>query len=95
MFIIVIQAPPPPPSLPRPPAPPAPTGKGAPVLAPPLEGPPKLKPMMKKKPSKEDKDVPAEMPRLTRAVHWQARADEAFTSLHVNKEHKEVCHRAS
>lgn len=75
-----------------PPPPPAPTSNGAPMLAPIKvpEEPPKLKPVMKKKPSREGKDVPAEMPRLTRAVHWQARADEAFTSLHVTKEHKEL-----
>ena len=54
------------------------------------EEPPKLKPMARKRLVREEKEVPVEMPRLTRAVHWQKRADEAFTSLHVTKEHKEV-----
>ena len=73
----------------------APISNGA-MMAPPLpapvkvpEEPPKLKPMARKKLMRE-KEVAPEMPRLTRAVHWQKRADEAFTSLHVTKEHKEV-----
>ena len=32
-----------------------------------------------------------EMPRLTRAVHWQKHDDDdAYTSVHVSKEHKDV-----
>lgn len=56
-----------------------------------VEGqPPKLKPAIKKS-SDKNKEVPNEMPRLTRAVHWQGRhGDDAFTSVHVPKEHKEL-----
>ena len=61
----------------------------APARVPATEEPPKLKPMARKQLMREKEAAP-EMPRLTRAVHWQKRADEAFTSLHVTKEHKEV-----
>ena len=54
---------------------------------------PKLKPAIRKPIIKTSKEkTEGEMPRLTRAVHWQSRGgDDAYTSVHVNKEHKEVC----
>ncbi|WAQ95349.1 LOW QUALITY PROTEIN: WAPL-like protein [Mya arenaria] len=51
--------------------------------------PPKLKPAMKKASSMPARAQP-EMPRLTRAVHWQRHEDDdAYTSVHVSKEHKD------
>lgn len=53
-----------------------------------LPEPPKLKPAVRKGVGSKQ---PQEMPRLTRAVHWQRNEDDdAYTSLHVNKEHKDV-----
>jgi hypothetical protein len=44
----------------------------------------------KKAPSSRE-NSPAEMPHLVRAVHWPNRdGDDAYTSVHVHKEHKEV-----
>ncbi|KAK3588920.1 hypothetical protein CHS0354_023680 [Potamilus streckersoni] len=55
------------------------------------KGPPKLKPIWKKKPIEDEKDIPEDPPTLTRAVHWPGKdGDEAFTSVHVSKEHKEL-----
>ncbi|KAL3877828.1 hypothetical protein ACJMK2_035472 [Sinanodonta woodiana] len=55
------------------------------------KGPPKLKPIWKTKPIEDDKDIPEDPPTLTRAVHWPGKdGDEAFTSVHVSKEHKEL-----
>ncbi|XP_052771917.1 wings apart-like protein homolog [Mya arenaria] len=52
--------------------------------------PPKLKPAMKKASSMPARAQP-EMPRLTRAVHWQRHEDDdAYTSVHVSKEHKDL-----
>lgn len=59
------------------------------------EGPPKLTAVLpgsgaKKAPSSRE-NSPAEMPHLVRAVHWPNRdGDDAYTSVHVHKEHKEV-----
>ena len=54
-----------------------------------LDAPPKLQPVAKKQ--KEQNEVPTEMPRLMRAIHWEGKnGSEAYTSLHVKKEHKEV-----
>ena len=59
------------------------------------EGPPKLTAVVpgsgaKKAPSSRE-NSPAEMPHLVRAVHWPNRdGDDAYTSVHVHKEHKEL-----
>lgn len=51
--------------------------------------PPKLKPVKKTIPKFED--VPKRPPKLTRAVHWPTKVgDEAYTSVHVAKDQKEV-----
>ena len=57
-----------------------------------LPQPPKLKPMMRRPASgSTGKPGQNEMPRLTRAVHWQRHQDDdAYTSVHVSKEHKDV-----
>ena len=75
--------------------PPVPSLK--PVLSdmspPPLPEPPKLKPAVKKAASMPARTKPPqpEMPQLTRAVHWQKHEDDdAYTSVHVSKEHKDV-----
>lgn len=59
------------------------------------EGPPKLTPAppskTAKKPTSSREGSPAEMPHLVRAVHWGNRdGDDAYTSVHVHKEHKEL-----
>ena len=54
-----------------------------------LPEPPKLKPAVRRGGIKQPGQQ--EMPKLTRAVHWQRNDDDdAYTSLHVNKEHKDV-----
>ncbi|KAH3861515.1 wings apart-like protein homolog [Dreissena polymorpha] len=53
--------------------------------------PPKLKPAVKKAVSLPARVSQPEMPRLTRAVHWQKHDDDdAYTSVHVSKEHKDL-----
>ncbi|XP_053392626.1 wings apart-like protein homolog isoform X2 [Mercenaria mercenaria] len=55
-----------------------------------LPEPPRLKPMMRR-PAVAVKPGQTEMPRLTRAVHWQRHQDDdAYTSVHVSKEHKDL-----
>lgn len=59
------------------------------------EGPPKLTAVVAgsgaKKATSSRENSPAEMPHLVRAVHWPNRdGDDAYTSVHVHKEHKEV-----
>ncbi|XP_033732446.1 wings apart-like protein homolog isoform X2 [Pecten maximus] len=55
-------------------------------------GPPKLVPIPKMAPKLEEPgERPNEPPKLSRAVHWPDRlGDEAYTSVHVSKEHKEL-----
>ncbi|OWF55247.1 wings apart-like protein homolog isoform X2 [Mizuhopecten yessoensis] len=55
-------------------------------------GPPKLVPIPKMAPKFEEPgERPNEPPKLSRAVHWPDRlGDEAYTSVHVSKEHKEL-----
>ncbi|XP_069124106.1 wings apart-like protein homolog isoform X2 [Argopecten irradians] len=55
-------------------------------------GPPKLVPIPKMAPKSEQPgERPNEPPKLSRAVHWPDKlGDEAYTSVHVSKEHKEL-----
>ncbi|XP_060063972.1 wings apart-like protein homolog isoform X2 [Ylistrum balloti] len=57
-----------------------------------VSGPPKLMPIPKMAPKFEEPgERPNEPPKLSRAVHWPDRlGDEAYTSVHVSKEHKEL-----
>lgn len=59
------------------------------------EGPPTLTPAVAgsiaKKATGSRESSPAEMPHLVRAVHWPNKdGDDAYTSVHVHKEHKEL-----
>ncbi|XP_056017788.1 wings apart-like protein homolog isoform X2 [Ostrea edulis] len=58
----------------------------------PQPGPPKLTRFSTwPKSGPEDRKLPEEPPKLTRAVHWPDRdGDEAYTSVHINKEHKQL-----
>ncbi|KAJ8318117.1 hypothetical protein KUTeg_003208 [Tegillarca granosa] len=51
--------------------------------------PPKLQPITKQVPQFEEDDKQAEPPRLVRAMHWP-KQDDAYTSVHVTKQHKEL-----
>lgn len=54
-------------------------------------GPPKLTRFSTWPNSGPKEKPPEEPPKLTRAVHWPDReGDEAYTSVHINKEHKQV-----
>lgn len=68
-----------------------PTGPRDGNMSPPtLPEPPKLKPMVRR-PASQGRAGQTEMPKLTRAVHWQQHQDDdAYTSVHVSKEHKDV-----